>query len=519
MLPSDTNAYLAFQRFGLGARRGDFKVVAEDPRGALLVEIADPNATRIDDPTLLPTADALKSHYVAVSRKREFKKVAAAAAREKRAADGMTPKKKRNGEDRMMAGADEADADQDMAGQDMGGQDMGGGMGGEDMPGRKGGFGKIRAPDDPAYRAGRVLYNREIEVRFEIASKLRVGFSERLVDFWSNHFTVEADKGQRMRAMIGCFEREAIRPHVLGRFRDMLFAAMKHPAMLLYLDNYRSVGPKSIYGVGTREGLNENLAREAMELHTIGVDGGYTQADVTNFARVLTGWTIFPLRDPETPGEFYFSAMRHEPGAKTVLGQTYEPNGVHQGEAVLDALARHPATARHVARRFATSFVADTPPPALVDRLAKVFQDTDGDLAALARALVEADESWSTPPGKLRSPREFVVAATRCLNLDFEGRNMARVLKAFGQEPWNPTSPQGFAITSADWLAPDAMTNRLDFAELAAGRASADIDPRPLVGDLFGDTVSRDTREAVERAESPRQGLALLLMSPEFQRR
>ena len=233
------------------------------------------------------------------------------------------------------------------------------------------------------------LFQDEAKARFDAALGADLGFVERLVWFWSNHFCISADK---IVEMPGPFEREAIRPHVLGRFSDLLLAVESHPGMLFYLDNIQSMGANSIAGINRDKGLNENLAREILELHTLGVRSGYTQADVTSFANVITGWTWIPPEQPVHGGEFAFVPRLHEPGAKTVLGKVYPDTGAAQGRAVLADLARHPATAQHIAQKLARHFVADEPPPSLVAKLAKTFSDSDGSLKAVAKTLVTADE-------------------------------------------------------------------------------------------------------------------------------
>jgi uncharacterized protein (DUF1800 family) len=243
----------------------------------------------------------------------------------------------------------------------------------------------------------------EAKARFDAAANAEIGLVERLVWFWSNHFCVSADKDA---AMAGAYEREAIRPHVLGRFTDLLQAAESHPAMLVYLDNVLSMGADSIAGINQDKGLNENLARETLELHTLGVRSGYSQADVTNFAKVLTGWTWLRPEEPVHGGEFVFVRRFHEPGDQVVLGKHYPDSGFDQGRAVLADLARHPATAQHIGEKLARHFVADDPPPALAAKLAKTFLDTDGDLKEVVRTLVTAEESWTAPRQKLKPPAE-----------------------------------------------------------------------------------------------------------------
>jgi uncharacterized protein (DUF1800 family) len=320
-----------------------------------------------------------------------------------------------------------------------------------------------------------------------------------------------------VRSIAGAFEREAIRPHVLGRFADMLLAVESHPAMLYYLDNARSIGPDSMAGMRRHKGLNENLARETMELHTLGVRTGYTQADVTNFAKVITGWTVVPPRF-EKGGEFAFNPRMHEPGAQTVIGKAYGAAGVAQGRAVLVDLARNPATAKHIAAKLARHFISDEPPQALVDRLAKTFIDTDGDLKRVSRALIEARESWNVTRAKLKKPSEWIVAALRATSA--EPRNTRPLIFAqasLGEPLWRPPAPKGFEDDNAAWF--DGLPQRLDISNLMARRMMGDADPMETLDSALGPLASADTRQAVRRAESKQQALALLVMAPEFQRR
>jgi uncharacterized protein (DUF1800 family) len=296
----------------------------------------------------------------------------------------------------------------------------------------------------------------------------------------------------------------------------MLHAATAHPAMLAYLTNTRSVGPNSPAGRRENRGLNENLAREVLELHTLGVDGGYTQADVTAFAHALTGWTIGGP-NAAAPGRLLFNAPSHEPGPKTVLGRTYAQEGEAQARAILDDLARHPATARHIAHKLASHFVADDPPSALVARLTETFRATNGDLAAVTRALLTAPEAWAPARTKLRNPVEFLVAAVRTSGARISTERLLGMLNNLGQPVFRPPSPKGFPDRSEDWLAPDAIKTRADFAiELAQGFTG---DARELARATLGPGLTDETITAIRRAETPRQGLAILLMAPEFQRR
>jgi uncharacterized protein (DUF1800 family) len=362
------------------------------------------------------------------------------------------------------------------------------------------------------------IYLAEAKARIHAALGAEIGFLERLVWFWSNHFCVSADKGN-VRQICGAYEREVIRANVLGRFSDMLLAAESHPAMLIYLDNARSIGPDSIAGLRQKRGLNENLAREILELHTLGVRTVYTQEDVTRFANVITGWTFVPFRqDPVRGGVFEFNPRMHQPGAQTVIGRSYPDAGLQQGRDVLAALARHPATAKHVAAKLARHFVADEPPPALVERLAKHFLATQGDLKEVTKALVAAPEAWDAPRAKLKRPGEWVVGMLRATGIT--PPDIGPVMQAhnlLGEPLWRPSAPKGFADESAPWL--DGLAQRLDIANQFARRAGAQADPREVFEQALGPLASSETRQAVLRAESRPQALALLFMAPEFQRR
>jgi uncharacterized protein (DUF1800 family) len=348
------------------------------------------------------------------------------------------------------------------------------------------------------------------------------GFAERWALFWANALTVSAVKFDS-GAFVDSYEREAIRPNVFGRFQDLVVAAEQHPAMLLYLDQARSTGPGSQAGARRKIGLNENLAREMLELHTVGADAGYSQADVTELARALTGWSIPRPQDDRHRDAFVFRANVHEPGPRTVMGKTYPATGraagKDQGEAILRDLARHPATARRLSQRIATHFVADAPPPSLVTRLETAWTRSDGDLGQVARTLVEARETWAAQPSKIKTPYEFVISAHRALDVPPERLAALRqTLLAMGQPLFAPPSPEGWPDTAADWAGPDALVKRLNWARSTAETARiADIEA--TANDALGERLSERTRLAVARAESRTEALTLLLMSPEFQRR
>lgn len=374
----------------------------------------------------------------------------------------------------------------------------------------------------------------ELAARYRHAVRTEQDFLERLVQFWSNHFAVSIDK--RQAALYAApMEREAIRPHVLGRFGDLLLAVESHPGMLRYLDNARSIGEGSwLARVGSRRmrpesgptrklGLNENLAREILELHTLGVDGGYDQADVLELARALTGWGTAGRRELRAGGPlapFAFRSAAHEPGARRLLGRRYPEGGVEQARAMLSDLARHPATARHLAFKLARHFVADQPPPALVDRLARTWLDGDGDLPAVYAVLVRSDEAWSASARKFKTPNDFVLSAARGLGIDLGARPEALVglFRRLGQPPFLPRSPAGFADTAADWSGADALGKRVQLAQALAARApAAHRQPLATARAMLGRGLDTDLGAALRRAESAEQGLALLLASPSFQ--
>jgi uncharacterized protein (DUF1800 family) len=371
---------------------------------------------------------------------------------------------------------------------------------------------KMAAVPDP----GRAIYLEEARVRIAAALGTEIGFVERLVWFWSNHFCVSSNK---IRSMSGAYEREAIRPNVLGRFTDLLLAAEGHPAMLFYLDQTVSMGANSTAGINRTRGLNENLAREILELHTLGVRTGYTQDDVISFANVLTGWTLVPPGDnPEHGGEFTFNPRLHEPGAQKVLGKSYEDETVEQGRAVLRDLATNPATATHVATKLARHFITDAPPPTLVESMAKTFLATGGDLKEVARTMVSASEAWTGPPAKLKRPSEWVVGMVRATGLtQADPARFTDGQALLGEPLWRPPSPKGFPDDEASWI--DGMGRRLDVANNFAERLSGRVDPQDVIETVLGSSVSSEVKQAVGRAESRQQALVLLFMSAEFQRR
>lgn len=464
-MAGEQSAFTAANRFGLGARPGEIREISADPRGWLAQQVSRSAAFAIPSeglPSLAEAAGAFQSY-------RQAQAVRRASEREPPTAPQAEP-----------------------------------------QTGLARGLREITA--------------REGSARMALALTTRAPFAERLAWFWANHFTVAATKATVI-PFVGLYEREAVRAHLAGSFAELVLAAVRHPGMLLYLDQAQSIGPNSQAGQRRGLGLNENLARELLELHTLGAQGGYTQADVTEFARALTGWTIgSPRLQRFTPrtreGEFVFVPLLHEPGARTVLGKRYPEGGEEQARAIILDLARHPATARRVASKLARHFVGDTPPDTVVARLERTFRDTDGDLPSLHRTLFDLPEAWAPEPVKLKSPQEFVVSALRLAGLqDVDVRSIATGLELLGQPLYRAPSPEGWPDDADSWASPDALMKRLEWSQAFAQRLSVPARPEDLGVETLGPVLSARSREAVRRAESAAQGFVLLLMSPEFQRR
>jgi uncharacterized protein (DUF1800 family) len=460
------DAVTAANRFGLGARPGQIERARSDPRGWLQQQLTGSRPVP-DDIRRLPSSAEIFKTYSELRRDRNDAK-----------ADGEAAK-------RLLGG--------------------------------------LRAKLVP-------YYLDQVAARYRVAVHSDESLRERLVHFWTNHFAVSADKPQVL-ALAGTLENEAIRPHVAGRFVDLLTAVEMHPAMILYLDNQASIGPDSQLAQrrGRRAakndrklGINENLAREILELHTLGVDGGYTQQDVTTFARALTGWSLGTDRFPGggEPGKFAFHDGAHEPGTKTILGTRYSQSGVAQPRAVLADLAKHPATARHIASKLARHFIADEPPADAVDHIAKVFLDSGGDLPAVHRAVLDTPAAWAVPATKFKTPHELVVSTFRALDfVPAEPRQVAAPFELLGQRPYTPGSPAGWPDTATQWDGPDALLKRIEWAGSVASRVASREQPLSLGERSLGAALNERTRVAITRAASAEQGITLLLASPEFQRR
>jgi len=385
----------------------------------------------------------------------------------------------------------------------------------------------------------RPVYIEEAHARFAHAVTTDRPFLERLTQFWTNHFAVSVDKIVVL-GIAGAMEREAIRPNVTGNFAELLLAVERHPAMLLYLDNQASIGPNSRAasflkrrgnGQGARKlDINENLAREILELHTLGVDGGYTQADVTTFAKAISGWSIggdannrgfarLGLSNGK-PGEFFFREVFHEPGAKKLLGRNYGDDGVRQGEAILKDLGLRPETARHVSTKLARHFIADDPPVPVVERMTRAWLVSRGNLPKVYAAMLGSAEAWSEPLSKFKTPADYIYSAYRALGIPAgERRRSLQAFEALGQRALQPGSPAGWPDTSADWDGSSALLKRIAWADAVAQRLGAERNARELAPQLLGATLGAETARSIARAESGSQALTLLLASPEFMRR
>ena len=472
---------IAANRFGLGARPGEVTQIGSQPRDWLRAQLAG------GAPLL--TGAELRSSAETLARGLDVRRELRAAKRA--AADEQTS---------SVSGTDESAAQANAVAALMK-------------------VGQIYRP----------IYIAEASARFRQGVSTDRPFVERLTYFWTNHFAVSIDKNLVL-GLAGSLEREAIRPNVLGGFSDMLLAVERHPAMLLYLDNHMSVGPNSQAARmlergkgGRRVGINENLARETLELHTLGVGGGYSQADVTTFAEVITGWSIggeagrLPRGEP---GEFMFRPELHEPGAKVVLGKRYADTGYDQGVAVLRDLAAKEATAHFIATKLARHFIADDPPPGAVERIASAFLSSDGHLPTVYRALVESPEAWTQLLAKYKTPNDYIISTFRGLDLPVDpGRSPLAPFEVMGQRTYSPGSPAGWPDRSVDWDGASALIKRIEWADAVGQRVGSRCDAVALAPQLLSDSLMPATRTAIARAASGSQAVTLLLSSPEFMRR
>jgi uncharacterized protein (DUF1800 family) len=484
-------AAIATSRFGLGARPGEIDKATSDPKGWLKDQV---RRSSTDLPTPRPESTETRLRQVFENR---------ANAREERQNTPDTGPKPPKLDREARQARRKAQ--------------------GADRPGRRQMQGEMAGSTVSAGEPSREFPLREktaedFLARTRLAVQTTAPFRERWTLFWANHFTVAATKALTV-PIVGPFEVEAIRPHVFGRFEDMLLAVSQHPGMLLFLDQVRSVGPNAQAGREGR-GLNENLSREILELHTLGVDGGYQQADVTEFAKALTGWSIANEANPQHAGQFLFRDGAHEPGERLVVGQRYRAGGEVQGREILRDLAAHPSTARHLSRKIAIHFVSDDPPPALVARLEQAYLSSHGQLDAMAMALIDAPEAWDIQARKIKPPYDFVVSAWRALDHAPERVDaVAPILTSLGQKPFSAGSPKGWADDGPTWSAPDALLKRMAWAEQIADQHARNLDPMQFARQALGARLGQRSAQAIARSESRAEGLTLALMSPEFLRR
>ncbi len=363
-------------------------------------------------------------------------------------------------------------------------------------------------------------YRADFNAQMNWAVATNASFRERLVWFYANHFSVSVYHGHT-ESLVGPFIREAIRPFVSGNFTNMVLAAESHPAMLFYLDNAQSMGPDSVAGLKAGRGLNENLGRECMELHTVGLDAGYTQTDVTNMAKILTGWSAATSDLGGTPTGFKYRSAAHEPGAQTVLGHSFD-GGEQAGIDALVFLSRYPTSYQMLARKLVTHFVADEPAPHDVARVATALMDTGGDLAAAAMAVVDLDTAWR-PMSKLKTAQEFIISTLRAAPpINGKPFDYGGVSGALGQLFWGAPLPNGWSDQAASWDGGDSILARLDWAYTYAGQVDNGANgpqPRDVAKNALGDLLRPATASAIATAGSRREALTLLFASPEFQRR
>lgn len=360
------------------------------------------------------------------------------------------------------------------------------------------------------------VYTEDVITRFRQSVATKTPVQERFVHFWTNHFTVSAVKND-VRPFVGAFEREAIRPNLQLSFYDMLVAVEQHPAMLMYLDNTQSIGPGSPAGLRRDAGINENLAREILELHTVSTAAEYTQDDVEAFAKIITGWTIEtnPL-NASNIGNFKFEERFHEPGTHTVLGVDYRDNGLGQGEALLRDLALHPATANFVATKLVRHFISDSPSAEDIAIVAETFLATDGNLNAVHAAVLNLPNAWTPNFSKFRQPEEFLIAVGRAVGIPSQFENlMPTILTEMGQQVYGPPSPAGWPDVSGFWLSGQSMMRRADVS-FVTGRQLGGADSVSLLEDLYGELLSAETRDTLASIRSQTTGLSVALASPEL---
>lgn len=449
---SDVNAFIALNRFGLGARPGDLEMVAADPVGWLRAQVSTHAALAPALNDQLSSSDIVKDIFSV--RKKKDKEL----------------------------------------------------------------FNKTK-------KKYRKHFKSELARRMGHTVTTETPFAERMVAFWSNHFTVS-----RTKAITGpilpAYEREAIRPHVFGKFEDMLQAVTGHVAMLSYLDNTRSIGENSVRGKRRKKTMNENLAREILELHTLGVNGGYSQNDVMEFAKTLTGWSFGGEQSRKGKnkkpihGDFEFFDVTHEPGSKTILGKTYREDGVNEVKKVLTDLASHTSTAKFIATKLVRHFVSDDPPASAIRQIEDVFMGSGGDLAEISSALISLPEVWEEPIPKIKTPYELIISVLRAV----DGKRippyvLAKGLISMRHDPFNAPSPAGWPDVASYWMSPEALMRRIQWMKTVSIRISGTMKPEILLEQTVAPVASEQLRFMITGAPSADVGAALLFASAEFQRR
>lgn len=452
---SSLHAYIAANRFGFGARPGELDTISHDPMGWAVAQL-DARYTANPGLQKLPsTAVALRDGIGMLQRAKKMKESGSEAEQKKMLRETV--------------------------------------------------------------KGLREDFAAEAAARTFVAIDSKAPFFERLVQFWSNHFTVSATKQQSI-ALVAAFERDAIRPHIMGNFADMLLASSKHPAMLVYLDNARSIGPNSMAGKRRNKGLNENLAREILELHSLGVNGGYTQDDVIALAKMLTGWTA-DIQGKGDGSGFLFANLLHEPGNKTLLGKTYRANGEAEAESALRDIARHPSTATFIATKLARHFVADEPPASVIQKLKDAYLRGGGNLLPVYKTLIALPEIWQAPMTKIKTPNDYIISLLRASEMQTDIRTLSRAYQSLNQIPFSAPSPAGWSDKGVDWIGGEALLRRIELAESVARAVHTKIDPQTVLMQTIDPVTSNTTRDAIRRAGSKAEALTLLFSSPEFQRR
>ncbi len=369
-----------------------------------------------------------------------------------------------------------------------------------------------------AFRTLRQEFHRQAAIHAVAATVSERPFRERLVRFWCNHFSVSV-RNPDLYALAPAFERDVVRANLDRSFIDMLQAAVRHPAMQVAVGQARAVGPNSRVGLKTREPLQTTLARAILRHHTLGPKGTYEDGDVQNLARLLTGWSLAGTNEPR-PGSFVYRADWHEPGNKPFLGRNFPESGILEGEAALDMLARHPETMRRLAGRMASHFVADNPAPVLVRQIARAYARTDGQLPAMAQAMIAAPESWEPEPAKVKRPDELVISVLRALGVRPEdGRLLVRWMRALGQPPYAAPNADGWSDQAGAWTDPERLLERLEWCAGLAGLGKPTMSPIEHAIDVMGPTVRPATLRRMAVAVDDIEALAILFASPEFQQR